>query len=177
MIRRPRRSLPATLLALVLLAAAVLVALSCIQLLRHQAPLIPFAALAAFGASLRWNAPITLLAGAVAAALGLLLLAAALLPGKPTVLPLAGRDDHTSAGVSRRSLGRDLTTTAAGVEGISFATIRVRRARIVATVRSDAADTSGVSEQVRSRLDQRLTDIALDRRPRLRIRVSSRRST
>ena len=177
MIRRPRRSLPATLLALVLLTAAVLVALSCIQLLRHQSPLIPFAALAAFGASLHWNDPITLLAGAVAAALGLLLLTAALLPGKPTVLPLAGRADQTSAGVSRHSLRRDLTTTAAGVDGVSFATVRVRRARIIATVRSDAADTAGVPKQVRSRLDQRLTDIALARRPRLRIRVSSKRST
>jgi hypothetical protein len=177
MIRRPRRSLPATLLALVLLAAAVLVAISCIQLLRHQAPLIPFAAIAAFGAGLRWNSPITLLAGAVAAVLGLLLLAAAVLPGRPTVLPLAGRDDHTSAGVSRRSLRRDLSSAAAGADGVSSAAVRVRRARIVATVRTPAADASDVAEQVRSRLDERLTDISLARRPRLRIRVRSHRST
>ena len=69
MIRRPRRSLPAILLALVLLAAAVLVAVSCIQLLLHQNPLIPFGAVAAFGASLRWNAPITIVVGVVAAVL------------------------------------------------------------------------------------------------------------
>jgi hypothetical protein len=177
MIRRPRRSLPSTLLALVLLAAAALVALSCIQLLRDQAPLIPFAALAAFGAGLHWHSPITLLAGAVAAVLGLLLLAAALLPGRPTVLPLAGRDDHMSAGVSRRSLRRDLTSTVIGVDGVSSAAVRVRRARIVAAVRTPAADASDLTEQVRQRLDERLTDIALARRPRLRIRVSPNRST
>jgi hypothetical protein len=177
MIRRPRRSLPSTLLALVLLATAAVVALSCIQLLRHQAPLIPFAALASFGAGLRWDAPITLLAGAVAAVLGLLLLAAAVLPGRPTVLPLAGRDDHTSAGVSRRSLRRDLTSTVVGVDGVSSAAVRVRRARIVATVRTPAADTSDLTEQIRRQLDERLTDIALARRPRLRVRVSSDRST
>jgi hypothetical protein len=171
MIRRPRRSLPVILLALVLLAAAVLVAISCIQLLLHQNPLIPFGALAAFGASLRWNAPITIVVGVVAAALGLILLAAGLLPGKPTVLPLSN-NGRTSAGVSRRSLRRDLTTAAASADGVRSAAVRVRRGRVVATVRTPAADTAGVAEQVRTLLDERLTAIALARRPRLRIRVS-----
>jgi hypothetical protein len=171
MIRRPRRSLPAILLALVLLAAAVLVAISCIQLLLHQNPLIRFGTLAAFGASLRWNAPITIVVGVVAAVLGLILLAAGLLPGKPTVLPLSD-GGRTSAGVSRRSLRRDLTTAAASADGVRSAAVRVRRGRVVATVRTLATDTAGVAEQVRSLLDERLTAIALARRPRLRIRVS-----
>ena len=98
MIRRPRRSLPAALLALVLLAAAVLVALSCIQLLLHQNPLIPFDALAEYAANLRWNDPVSIAAGVVAAVLGLILLAAALLPGKPTVLPLSRRRAHHRRG-------------------------------------------------------------------------------
>jgi hypothetical protein len=87
------------------------------------------------------------------------------------VLPLSD-GGRTSAGVSRRSLRRDLTTAAASADGVRTAAVRVRRGRVVATVRTLATDTAGVAEQVRSLLDERLTAIALARRPRLRIRVS-----
>jgi Family of unknown function (DUF6286) len=177
MIRRPRRSLPAAVLALVLLAAAVLVAHSCIQLLLHQNPLIPFDALAEYAANLRWNDPVSIAAGVAAAVLGLILLTAALVPGKPTVLPLSTEGGRTSAGVSRRSLRRDLTTTAADADGISSAAVRVRPRRIVATVRTPAADTSAMPEKVHRMLDERLTDIDLASRPQLRIRVSPDRSS
>lgn len=88
MTRRPRRTVPAGILAAIGLAAAVLIAWSCGQLLLGQAPLIPFTTLAQTGSGITWASPAVLTAGIAAALLGLVLLAAALLPGTPRVMPI-----------------------------------------------------------------------------------------
>lgn len=180
MIRRPRRSLPATLAALVLLAAAVLVSIASIQQLLGYPPIVLSTTLAAPVLGRTWGEPVVITAGVLAVALGLILLAAALLPGKPTVLPLAHDPagtgaDHTDAGVSRRSLGKDLTTAAAAADGVSSATLTVGRRRITATVRTPGADTREIGEQVRNLLTDRLTDIAPTRTPTVRVKVTADR--
>ncbi len=176
MIRRPRRTLPALLVALGLLAAAVLTAISCIQLLLGQPPLLPFAELARTASGLSWHQPVVLAGAAVITLLGLMLLAAALVPGTPTVLPLAPVADQPEAGVTRPSLSRSLANAAAAVDGIDHAQVRVRDWRVTATVRTPLG-SPGLDEQVRSALAERLDDIAPARHPRIRVRLSAARSS
>lgn len=107
MTRRPRRTVPASILATLGLAAAVLVAWSCVQLLLGQTPLIPFITLAQTASEITWASPAILTAGIAAAALGLVLLAAALLPGTPRVMPItAPNADQPGPGAASSPAGR-----------------------------------------------------------------------
>lgn len=174
MIRRPRRSVPATLVALVLLTAAVLITVSCVQLLLDRPPLVPFATLARTASDLTWdNTIVVLLAGSVAA-LGLVLLIAALMPGNPVVLGLEHRAGQPDAGTTRRSLDRALVSSARGVDGVDKASIRVKPRAVTVTVRTPLHDTGDLPEQVRTALGVRLDDIALAQRPRVRVRADTR---
>lgn len=177
MIRRPRRSVPATLVALVVLAAAALVATATIQHLLGHTPVVSVDTVAGAVVGRSWDDSVVTAAGAASAVLGLVLLAAALLPGTPTVIPLSGAGGRTDAGMYRRTLRKDLTTTAAAADGVSSAALKVGRRRITGTVRSPAKDTDGVGEQVRSLLAERLADIAPARHPRVRIKVTTERSS
>jgi hypothetical protein len=177
MIRRPRRSLPASLVALALLAAMVLIAVACVQLLVGGPPVLPFAAMADYGRSLHWDQPVTLMLGGVAAAVGLLLLGCAWIPGKPTVLALAGREGQTEAGATRASLRRVLSSAADGVDGVAKARIRIGKRQIRAKVSTGLRDATGICDQVRTALEERLAAIAPRRRFRLRVRVATIRSS
>ena len=174
MIRRPRRSLPATLVALALLAAAFLIAVSCGQLLLDQTPLLPFAAVAETGAALTWNQVIVLTAAAVVAVLGLALMVAALCPGTPTVIALAPRDGQPDAGATHRSLTRALTLAARNVDGVDKASVRVRPRTITAAIRTPLRDPADLPEQVRTAITERLDDIAPAQRAQIRVRTTTR---
>jgi hypothetical protein len=173
--RRPRRTVPATLVALVVLAAAVLVAVSCIQLLAGQTPWLPFTAMAEFGAGLAWNQPVMLAIAAAVALLGLVLLLAALKPGTPTVLPLASAENQPDTGATRSSLTNVLTTTAAGVDGVDKAKVRLGGRTVIARVHTPLRDPGELADHVRAAITDRLDDIGLARRPRIRVRVASTR--
>ena len=177
MIRRPRRTTPAILVALVLLTAAVLVTLSCVQLLLGQPPLLPFNTLAEIGAGLSGASPVFLVAAAVAALLGLVLLYAALTPGAPTVLALDAGTSGIDTGVTRHSLASALTATARSVDGVDTAQVRVRGSRVTATVHTPLHEANGLREQVSAALASQLTDLAPTRSPQVRVRVATTRST
>jgi copper chaperone CopZ len=176
MIRRSRRSLPAALVALVLLVGSVLVAISCIQLLLSQPPVVPFAAIAETASTITWNQPAVLVAAAVVAVLGLILLAVALIPGRPTVLGLAHRDGQPDAGATCHSLAQAVAGVTRTVDGVDSARVRLRPHTITATVQTSLREKQEIPEQVRAAIVERLDDIALARPPRIRVRVRTARS-
>ncbi|TWF78936.1 hypothetical protein FHX44_114860 [Pseudonocardia hierapolitana] len=176
MIRRPRRTVPATIVGLVLLVAAVVVAISCIQLIAGIPPLVAFRTLAELGRDTTWNDPRVLAAGGILSLVGLVLLACGLLPGRPQVLALAPGDDLTAAGISRRSLARDLTSHARRADGITDARVRVGARTVTVNARTPLRDRSGLPELVRELVTERLDDIDLARPARLRVTVTSDRS-
>jgi hypothetical protein len=175
MIRRPRRSVPATIAGLMLLVAAGVVAVSCIQLIAGSPPLVPFSTLGELGHETTWNDPPVLGAGAILSLVGLVLLACGLLPGNPQVLALARGDDHTAAGISRRSLTGDLTSRARRVDGITAARVRIGARTVTVNARTPLRDRSGLAERVRELVTERLDDINLARPARLRVTVTSDR--
>lgn len=171
--RRPRRTIPATLMALVLLAACVLIAIVAIQLIIGQTPLISYRSVTDGLHNIQWNDTAALGAGVAAVLLGLLLLLAALLPGKPTVLPLTGDVD---AGVTRRSLRNALQSAAGSVDGVSKAKLKLGRRTIVARIRTDRTNTAGLTDAVRAALDRRLDQVTPVTRPAMKIQLHATRN-
>jgi hypothetical protein len=180
-IRRPRRTLPATIVALVVLAICVLVVVAVVQDLLGQTPFLGLDQLLAVTSTQHWNSAATVAAAVVAAVIGLVLLLLAIRPGPATVLPLAryeidGRPG-ADAGVRRATLAKDLATTAEAVAGVSRAEVTARRRRVTATVRVAAAEPAAVPGHVRERLEARLTEIGPAPRPRVRVRARADQNT
>lgn len=197
LIRRPRRSTPAALLALAVLAVCVLAAVSVIQVLLGRSPLIPLAGLDAFGRGLRTDGAVMVAAGSAAAALGLILLAAALLPGKPNTLPLAaltsatadsgrgtgdgtpvagpiptgGWQPNAAAGVARSGLRVALRATAADVDAVDAARVQIRRRRVTARIKTETSDTDTVHATVAAALGRRLERAGLASELTLQVKV------
>jgi hypothetical protein len=170
-IRYSRRSLPAAVVALVLLAASAVVAVSAIQFLVGERPWVTYDSLTAPVHAASWTELPVVLGGGAAALIGLVLLFTALVPGKPVVLPLAAAD----SGASRHSLRRTLQASASGVDGVVSAKLKLRRKKVKAKVRTNRTNTDGLAEAVRTAVEVRLDQIAPITRPRVRVRVRSKR--
>ncbi|GAA4820991.1 hypothetical protein GCM10023201_03180 [Actinomycetospora corticicola] len=182
MIRRPRRSLPATIVALVILAVCVLVVVAVVQSLLGQTPFLTLSALLGITSSQSWSSAGTVAVAIVLAVLGLILLLVAIRPGAPTVLPLRALvDDDGSrgadAGVRRNTLTKDLATTAGAVPGVTSANVSARVGRITATVTVAAADPASVPGEVQTRLETRLVEIGPATRPKVRVRARADKNT
>jgi hypothetical protein len=169
--RRSRRALPATLTAFVLLAASVLVAVCAIQLALGERPLLPYDSLVGSLHDMTWSAREVAVASGVVAAIGLLLLLVAVVPGKARTAAL---DEHTA--VSVRGL-RNALRSAAQVDGVESAAVKVRRRRVRAVVRTRRSVADGLGDAVRTALENRVGEFALARPPQVVVRVKALRST
>lgn len=177
MIRRPRRTLAASLVAVVLLAVCALVAASCVQILLGQTPLLPFSAMAQAGAQLTGAGVPVLAAAAVVALVGLVLLVVAIRPGNPTVIPLTDSGTGIETGISRRSLDRALTDSATTIDGVTRAGARTRGRTTTVTAHAAFGDPADKKTQVRAALDEQLARIGPARPQRLRVRVTTDKET
>ncbi|MCS7478518.1 alkaline shock response membrane anchor protein AmaP [Umezawaea endophytica] len=174
--RRPRRSAPAVLTAAVLLVVCALVATVAIQTILGETPLITYRAAADALHSTRWADLVPLVAGGTAAVVGLVLLLASVLPGRPTVVPLRDEETTFDSGASRRSYRSTLRTAASDVDGVNAATLSLGRRKVAAVVRTDRTTTDGLADAVRVSLDQRLDQIAPEARPELKVKIKAARS-
>ncbi|GAA4789235.1 hypothetical protein GCM10023200_24830 [Actinomycetospora chlora] len=184
MTRHSRRTLPALLTALVLVAVGALAATSAVQTLLGRTPLVALDTVTGVLGLLTWQAPAVLVAAGVAAVLGLVLLVAGVVPGRTHVLPLATRpagpaDPHgagvVTGGWHRHDLATRLRRRALAVEGVERASVRVRRSRVRVAARTHRAGTAPVREALTAAVAGDLDALGLARRPRLRVGVSSTR--
>lgn len=174
--RRPRRSTPAVLTALVLLAACALVAVVAIQMIIGEPELVDYRSIASTLHGMRWNELGTALAGGVLALAGLLMLLAAILPGAPTVLPLSGDASGMDSGATRRGLRSTLRAAASTVDGVNATKLRLGRRKVAAIVRTNRTNTTGLDDAVRAAIEQRLGQINLANRPTLTVKVHATRN-
>lgn len=177
--RLPRRTIPAAVTALVLLSVCVLTAISVIQLLADQRPLISYAAIADLAHTTHWDSLAVAAAAGFVMLIGLILLVTALLPGRPTVIPLQATDTGAviDAGASRRSLRSTLRAAANAVDGVTATTLTLHRKTVTAAVRTHRTTPEGLAEAVRAAISHRLDQIAPATRPVVRVRVIAIRST
>ncbi|MEV0359435.1 DUF6286 domain-containing protein [Nocardia sp. NPDC050697] len=158
MTRRPRRVVPAVLLALVLLAAAVVVIVSLVQRLTGARELVSYDRVAAELHAITWGETPVLVAGVIAAALGALLLIAALWPGRTLLVPLVD-EEGLRAGVSRRGLRAAVRESAETVDGVTARGVRVRRRSVRVKAATDRVESAGTAEAVADRVSNRLREI------------------
>jgi len=175
--RRPRRSTPAVLTALVLLAACVLVAVVAIQMIIGEDPWVDYRSVATALHGTHWNDSVTALAGGVLALVGVLMLIAAILPGAPTVLPLSGDPAGMDSGATRRSLRSTLRSAASTVDGVNTAKLRLGRRKVAAVVRTNRTNATGLDDAVRAALEHRLDQLNLANRPIPTVKVQTTRNT
>ncbi|MEU7144813.1 DUF6286 domain-containing protein [Nocardia sp. NPDC046473] len=156
--RRPRRVIPAIMVAVLLLAACVAVAVSLIQRLIGAHEYLSYDTVAADLHGMTWHDMPVLAVGVAAVVFGFVLLALALWPGRAAVLPL-DTDDGMSAGVTRGGLRTALRSTAASVDGVSSARIRLRRKGVKVSARTDRAGADGLPEEICETLTRRVQEI------------------
>lgn len=174
MTRHPRRSLTASLVALVLLAVCVLVVVACVQLLLDRPQIVSISGLHAFLTGQTAAGPLFLTVSVLVALVGLVLLVVALRPGTPTVLPLSSPDPDVDAGITRRSLDRALSHAATGVDGVDRAGVRSRGRRAAVTAHASFGSPGELKERVRTAVGERLEAIGPARTPRVTVSVNSR---
>ncbi|MFJ4655691.1 DUF6286 domain-containing protein [Nocardia sp. NPDC088792] len=135
MIRRPRRAVPALLVALALFAVCILTAISLIQKLTGDRQLVSYDSVATRLHDTGWTDGVVLAVGVAAIVLGLILLVLALLPGRPVAIPLADLDG-TAASVTRRSMRSMLAREVNALPGIDARRVGLGRKNIRVTATS-----------------------------------------
>lgn len=171
--RRPRRGLAAAIVALALCAVGALSAVVAIQMLLGERPWVTYDWAASTLHDTRWQDTAVLIGGIALSVLGTLVLAAALLPGKPTVLPLRDNGSGLDSGAARRGLRSTLRVAAASVDGVSAARLRLGRRKVRAAVRTNRVTTTGLDDAVRTAVEHRLSQIG----PATELTVHARAST
>jgi hypothetical protein len=165
----------AFILAAALLACSVVIIGEVIGSAVHHSPLlVHWTTWSGWARSTRWDAFAVRFWAAVLMIIGLVLVALEVKPRRVTRLPLAGIGQATGATVSRRGLARMLREEATGVDGITGATVQVRRRRARVTAASRArgqAAASAMTEPLTQALGARLDGLGMRHAPRLTVRV------
>lgn len=177
MIRRSRRTVPAILVAAVLVAGSVVIGVSCAQSIAGRSAWLPFVSVKHLGAGLTASSPWMIGLGGVVALVGLALLLVAVRPGPALVMPLDGPRhgrDALVSGVSRNSVAHALRAAAMGVDGVDAARVEITEKAVHARVRTPVRAHTSLSSEVEQAIRTRLDTVCLARRPKVRVRVRVR---
>ena len=168
----------ALILAAALIAASVLVIAEVIGVATHHSPLlVPWTTWYHWARNTRWDAFVVRVWSAILIAVGALVLILELKPRRVTRLPLQSGDNATDAAVTLRGLAGMLRAAATGVDGISSATVKVRRRRAHVTAASAARGrpaATALTEPVTQALRSRLDSLGLRHAPGLKVHVVPR---
>jgi hypothetical protein len=168
----------AFILAAALLACSVVIIAEVIGFAVHRSPLlVHWTAWYGWARSTRWDAFVVRVWATVLMVVGLVLVGLEFKPRRATRLPLRTAGQATDATVTRRGLARMLRAEATGVDGITGATVRVRRRRARVTAASGArgrAAASALTGPVTQALGARLDGLGMRHAPRLTVRVVPR---
>ncbi|NKY86087.1 DUF6286 domain-containing protein [Nocardia veterana] len=172
--RRPRRITPAVLVAVVVLALCVLVAISLIQNLGNSKELVSYHSVATRLHDTTWHSYWVLGVGIGAAVIGVVLLVAALYPGRRVVEALEP-EEGMDAGIARRSLDGALHDAAVSVAGLEGARVRRTRRQIRVHGRAAHPDHADLEQTVNAAVGDRLARIAPRSAPPVSTRLRATR--
>ena len=172
--RRPARVVPAVVIAVVLLALGV--GLVWIAVLRLSSGSWPgFVGRAgSWTAALSWGSAVTIAIAAGIAVIGLVLLLAALIPGKPTALRmntdvLGGEQARTEAVMTRSAVAKLATARADEVDGVDSVSASVGAGSVRVAVKTPSAQRGDVESAVTGRVRDALQAAGLDPMPRISV--------
>jgi hypothetical protein len=168
----------AFILAVALIAASVVIIAEVIGFSAHRSPLlVHWSTWYHWARKTRWDAFVVRVWSGILIVVGVLLLGLELKPPRVTRLPLRAGNDATDPAITRRGLAVVLRGAATGIDGISSATVKVRRRRANVTAASVArgrAAAAALTEPVTQALRSRLDGLDLRHPPRLKVHVVPR---
>ncbi|QVQ50321.1 alkaline shock response membrane anchor protein AmaP [Spiractinospora alimapuensis] len=175
---RPQRTWPAVLVAAGVAIVAVLVAAEAVAtVVGRPLGLLPMETVTGALEPLAWRSTAVLVAGGVACAVGVILLLAALLPGRGGYVPLRTEDPSLVVGVSRAGLRRHLAAAVADMDGVHQARVAVRRRRVKVRAstwaRPERARRKVMARTLRDTVRERLDALGPLRRLRVRARIGN----
>lgn len=169
---RPRRSVPGVLTAAILAAAGILGAVQAVSAaLDRPVWRLPHRYFAGPLQDTHWDNTVTLAVAAAVAFTGLILILAGLIPGRPRAIPLASGDASVVIGVPRRNLRHSLARLAGDVDGIDRARVKAGSRSVTVRASTRLRDPTGLREDVRAAVQDRLTALDPLRPPRVRVRI------
>ncbi|MGS2640811.1 DUF6286 domain-containing protein [Streptosporangium sp. G12] len=158
---RPRRVVPAVITAILMTLLGLLVALEVISaLLGRPLRLVPYDRILSWATSTPWNDPRVMTGAGLVGLLGLLLVLLALIPGRPTLIPVRTGDRDLAIGMQRRGFTRSLAHAAEQVQGIEHARVRLRGKAVHVAADSGMRDTRGLADAVREAVNLRITALS-----------------
>lgn len=158
---RPRRVIPAVVTAVLMTALGVFVALEVISaLVGHPLRLLPYDRMLTWASSTPWSDPRVMWGATVVGLLGLLLVLLALIPGRPTLIPVRTGDRDLMIGMQRRGFTRSLAHAAERVQGINRARVRLVGKSVRVDADSGLRDTTGLADAVREAVTGRIAALS-----------------
>ncbi|KNC18853.1 hypothetical protein AC792_09670 [Arthrobacter sp. RIT-PI-e] len=173
--RRSSRSVPATILAALLLALAVVGAWAGIsRLLTGSWPSF-LAPIRQTLAEQSWNSPALWVVTIVLVVIGVILLLAAILPGQHTTIRLTNPEgtstDIAETVISRRGLAKLASSHLDEADGVDSASVRATARKVTAVVRTPLYDTTGFSDKLTRSLERKFEQTGVDPAPRVHVQV------
>ncbi|MEV4376979.1 DUF6286 domain-containing protein [Streptosporangium sp. NPDC049644] len=158
---RPRRVIPAVITAVVMTAIGVLVALEVISALAgHPLRLLPYDRMLTWASSTPWSDRQVMAGAGLVGLLGLLLVLFALIPGRPTLIPVRTGDKDLVIGMQRRGFARSLAHAAERVRGVDQAKVRLVGKTVRVDAHSAVRDTTGLADAVREAVTARIAALS-----------------
>jgi hypothetical protein len=168
----------AFILAAALIAGSVVVIAEVIGFAVHSSPLlVHWSTWYHWAGRTRWDTLVIRVWSVILIVAGALILALQLKPPRAARLPLRSGHDATDAAVTRRGLAGMLRAAATSVDGVSKATVTIRRRRVritAATAARGRSAASALTDPVAQALRARLDDLNMHHPPRLTVRVVPR---
>ncbi|GAA2214936.1 hypothetical protein GCM10009850_104030 [Nonomuraea monospora] len=173
---RPYRRIPAVIVATLLALLSLLVLAETVSALAGR-PLrwIPYDRMLGWATTTLWSDPRVLLGAAVAALLGLLLLAIALVPGRPRMVPVRSGDPDLIIGLRPRSVARALAHAAEQVPGVRSARATLRGRTVAVTPTTCGRGVDGFGQDVRGAVLSRLAALDLVEPYRVSVNIKEQR--
>lgn len=173
---RPQRRVPAVVVALLLTLLGLLVAVETLSgLFGRPLRWIPYEGMRAWAASTLWSNPLVLLASAVVTLLGLALLITAVVPGRPSMVPVRSGDPDVIIGLRPKSATRALAHAAEQVPGVHSARAVRRGHTFEVRPTTYGRDTGEFGQEVRGAVLTRLAALDLVEPYGVTVHVKERR--
>jgi hypothetical protein len=170
---RPRRRVPGVLVAALLVAAGIVGCLwaASAALGRPLWNIPPGDFAVPLQSTVHWDDTGTLIVAAAVAFVGFLLIAIALIPGRPRAMVLASGDDSLVIGVPRRNLRRSLGWLVTDIAGIDRAKVKAGRNSVTVHATTRLRDPAGLRESVQAVVEDRLASLDPLWPARVRVRL------
>jgi hypothetical protein len=174
---RSQRVVPAMVVAAVVGAGLVTFVIDVVAVWTIGHSLIwPYRDMAARMRHTTWSdTPIIAIAAAITA-VGVLLLIAAVVPGRKKLLDLDADRPATAAGISARHLRRALRRVTIRLDGVGDVTVNLRRHRAQLDVTTPYRDPGDLAGTVQTSADHYLDDLRLTRPLRTTVRTNHQKS-